>query len=837
MSDSTPRLNDRFVARSRVFSGIASVMVMLIGAFALSGWVFGIAELKGFGGAITMKVNGGLAFIFGGLSALLLRHGERHRAAQWGGMAAAAVLGLIGAATLSQHVVGWNLGIDQVLFIEEPGAVGTMSPGRMGPPASTSFTLAGVALLLLHRRRAVTAAQLGALVVGFIALFAGTGYAYGVEWLYGVARITGIAVHTSVALLLLSASILFAYPDRGVAALIASDAIGGVMARRLLLFALAGPLLLGWILLRLQDLRYFDTRFGVALLVLALTAILFAVTAQTAVQVNRAEGRRVAAESRVRDRLHEIEKMMEALPIAVFIASDRSGETIVGNRAAREFFRMAEGEPNLSLSAPGAQERIRVRTYSEGVEIAAQELPVQRAAREGVAVHDMELDAVFDDGTLRHGLVTALPLLDEREGPRGAVASLMDITPWKIARQEREELLTRERDARSEAEAANRAKDEFLATVSHELRTPLNAILGWATMLRDHTVKDEALVERALATIERSCRTQAQLIEDLLDVSRIVAGKLLLDTKPVDLVSVIKAAADSVRPAADMKQVQLRITADPAASQVTGDSTRLQQVIWNLLSNAVKFSSNGGLIEVTLRTEDDSAVVEVSDSGEGIEPDFLPFVFERFRQADGAKTRRFTGLGLGLSIARSIAEMHGGTIEATSAGRGRGSRFTVRFPPMRTRSAAAVAQAPSPPATTTTTRSSLHGLRILAVDDEADIRTMVRTLLEQHGADVMAVASPQEALDAVSGWKPDLLVSDIGMPGPDGYDLIRRLRELERGQTRHTPAIALTTHVSIDERLRALTAGYQMFVPKPVEPSELIAIIEDLTGRASVGTT
>jgi CheY-like chemotaxis protein len=319
----------------------------------------------------------------------------------------------------------------------------------------------------------------------------------------------------------------------------------------------------------------------------------------------------------------------------------------------------------------------------------------------------------------------------------------------------------------------------------------------------------------------------------LLDVSRIVSGKLRLDVRPIELISVIKAAIDSVRPGAEAKGIHLQLVADPAADHITGDANRLQQVIWNLLTNGIKFTPVGGLVQVKLVRVDSQAEITVSDTGEGISDEFLPYVFDRFQQADGTTTRKHGGLGLGLAIVRHLVEMHGGTIQAHSAGSGQGASFTVRIPLTATYSTGPLRTVPSEPKelSITTEWPNLNGLRVLAVDDERDTRDMLKGVLEQYGVDVMTAASAMEALDALTGWKPDLIVCDIGMPEEDGYSLIRKIRKLEPEQGGNTPAVALTGYVRVEERMRALAAGFQMFVPKPVEADELASIIANLVGR------
>lgn len=394
--------------------------------------------------------------------------------------------------------------------------------------------------------------------------------------------------------------------------------------------------------------------------------------------------------------------------------------------------------------------------------------------------------------------------------------------------------LAQEQIARTEAEHANRLKDEFLATVSHELRTPLHAVIGWSHMLRSGGL-DEATTLRAIETIERNAKSQAQLVEDLLDVSRVVMGKLRLNIAPVDLASVINAAIDSVQLAAESKNIQLEVTLDPSARHVSGDSSRLQQVIWNLLSNAIKFTPPGGRVQVRLERADKDAQIKVSDTGEGINPDFLPFIFDRFRQADGSSTRKHGGLGLGLAIVRHLVEQHGGRVSADSPGEGHGTTFTIGLP------LAAAQKSPQGRSRETenlraseiniaplTSLPSLEGVQVLVVDDEPDTLSMFAVMLTEHRAKVQTATSAAEALEILQWFKPDVLVSDLAMPGEDGYSLIGKVRALSAENGKQIPAVALTAYVRIEDRVRALAAGFNMFVPKPVEPSELITAIANL---------
>jgi PAS domain S-box-containing protein len=417
---------------------------------------------------------------------------------------------------------------------------------------------------------------------------------------------------------------------------------------------------------------------------------------------------------------------------------------------------------------------------------------------------------------------TLSPVL--RDGRRvSSVLEVRDISWQKRIEEEREQLLDSERAARSAAERATRAKDELLATLSHELRTPLNAILGWASMLQKGTL-DAAATERGLAVIERNARAEAQLVEDLLDVSRIAAGKMRIDVRRVTPTDVVDAAVDSVRFAAEAKQIRLAADLDRQAGEVMADAGRLQQVVWNMLTNAIKFTPKGGRVRVSLRRADAQVEIAVRDTGQGIAPDFLPYVFERFRQADSSTTRRHTGLGLGLALVKQLVEMHGGTVRAESEGVGHGATFTVTLPvaPPCWHGAEALAAA----------RASLRGVRVLVVDDEEDTRELVQRLLAECQAEVVAVESAPAALDAVERFHPDVLLSDIGMPQQDGYQLVRTLRERDAEHGGRTPAAALTAFARPEDRDRALRAGYQMHVAKPVEANELIAVVADLAGRA-----
>jgi len=399
----------------------------------------------------------------------------------------------------------------------------------------------------------------------------------------------------------------------------------------------------------------------------------------------------------------------------------------------------------------------------------------------------------------------------------------------------RSRLLTSEKAARREAEEANRLKDEFLATVSHELRTPLTAIVGWTTLLRTGEL-DREKTNRAIETIYRNAHSQVQLISDLLDIARVISNKLSLTISTVNVALAIEAALDAVRPEADSKKIQLKSQYEAGFPLITGDAERLQQIIWNLLSNAIKFTPKGGTVQVELKQVESFAEITVTDSGIGIESEFLPFVFDRFRQANSATTRSHKGLGLGLSIVRELTELHDGTVSVLSDGKGKGATFAIRIP---------IHRPPEAPGSSTAANSNvvlenlsrvvspefLRGLKVLVVDDEQDTREFVRTVLEKSGASVMTSYSVPHALDIFERHRPDCVISDIGMPDEDGYSFIQRVRALPRHMGGETPVAALTAYARDEDRLRILRSGFQAYILKPVEPGDLVVAVAGLVRK------
>jgi PAS domain S-box-containing protein len=462
----------------------------------------------------------------------------------------------------------------------------------------------------------------------------------------------------------------------------------------------------------------------------------------------------------------------------------------------------------------------------------------------GYRLTDVESVERDREGNIKYFSNNLVGVVDNGSVVRGW-GTQRDVTDQKRAEQERELSLAREQAARMQAEEANRLKDEFLATLSHELRTPLTAILGWAHMLKAGGL-DEATARHAVETVERNAHAQRQLVEDVLDVSRIVTGQLRIERTAVNLLDVVRAALDSVRPAADAKRIELQCSFDPRAGLVAGDPTRLQQVVWNLLSNAVKFTSAGGVVRIGVERLLAQMRITVSDTGQGIAPDFLPYVFDRFRQADGSTTRQYGGLGLGLAIVRHLVEAHGGSVHAYSAGAGAGATFTVDLPPLpgeATRTAESGVLKSAGHAGDARPGDSggddegdiappLVGLRVLVVDDDEDALEMLAAFLGRKGAEVSKAVSAAAALKELSGREFDVIISDIAMPVVDGYELMRRVRASGDALGGRTPSVALTAYASDGDRAQALRAGFQRHLAKPVEPRELLEVIADLAGKA-----
>jgi signal transduction histidine kinase/FixJ family two-component response regulator len=539
---------------------------------------------------------------------------------------------------------------------------------------------------------------------------------------------------------------------------------------------------------------------------------------QSAVRINFRQRELASQMARIQDLQSKLAEALEASELGTFYCPMPLDKIIWNNQCKAHFWLPPDAEIDFerfySILHPDDRERTR------------------QAVTASVAngeKYDIEYRTVSPKGSIRWVRATGQTQRDAQGKPLGFSGTTQDITGRKRWEEEREQILASERAARIAGERANRLKDEFLATLGHELRTPLNAITGWLELLRLDAEDPKTILE-GVEVIERNVRVQAQLIDDLLDVSRIISGKVRLDIKPVQLGEVLRAALETVQPTAFAKGVRLESVVQAHAPAISGDFGRLQQVVWNLLTNAIKFTPRGGKVQVLLETVNSSLVVRVSDTGEGISPDFLPHVFERFRQADGSPSRQHGGLGLGLSIVKTLMEMHGGQVSAHSAGKGRGATFEIRLP---VRLAKPPVGEPLPEAPQYQGNSGPHGrpdlagVVILVVDDDPDAREMMHRLLESCRATSVEAADAAEALRLIAETRPDLILSDIGMPGTDGYKMIEEARR--KGIT--VPAVALTAFARSEDRVRSILSGFQAHLAKPIEPAELLALVASMTGR------
>ncbi|HEX3951841.1 MAG TPA: ATP-binding protein [Steroidobacteraceae bacterium] len=533
----------------------------------------------------------------------------------------------------------------------------------------------------------------------------------------------------------------------------------------------------------------------------------------------------------LRDSKERYRTLFDLAPVAVY-SCDASGVIREYNRRAAELWGRYPEPGDTDERFCGSFKMYR----SDGSHMPHEQCPMGDVLSGHVPeVRDGEVVVERPDGSRIIVIVNIAPLMDDQGRITGAINCFYDVTERKNFERERETLFASERASRLEAEEANRSKDIFLATLSHEVRTPLHAMLGWATILQKKQCTEQE-VRAGAEVIARNCRAQAQLLEDVLEVSRIVTGKLRLEVKPCELASVINAAIEVVRPAANAKQIKLTASIDPRMSPSVCDEVRIQQVVWNLLSNAVKFTPKGGCVQVMLDREESQARISISDNGQGIEPGLLPYVFDRFRQADSSTRRKLGGLGLGLSIAKHIVELHGGTVEARSDGEGRGATFLVRLPVQAVRiSSGPVNVEPSEYEHAAQGRHDrietdvhLNGVRILVVDDELDALRLVGKVLADVGASITMAGSVHEAIVAIEKEVPHVLISDLGMPEQDGFDLIQWVRA-EGHTADQLPAVALTAFANKGHENSALLGGFQIHIPKPVDPDYLLAVVAGLT--------
>ncbi len=809
---------------------IAALLAALLGAAVLAGWAFGISALKSvFPGYAAMQPNAAMLFVVAGVAARLLASQRTGRRARLAAKALGALVAVVAVGTLVEYFGGLDLGIGGALFRNAVRATSPSHPGRMAPASALAFAFLGCSLLVhdVETRGSGRPSQVLALTATLVPLQAFIVYAYGVEPLSRVASYTQLPLHAGVGFALLSAALVLDRPGAGFVRVFSEPGLAGFMARRLGIAIFLLPIVLGWLFV-VAGLRYgqYEALLGASFLVISAIIIGGAVVWWNAVALDEAESERARAQETEREQRERLRTTVASIGDGV-IATDVLARVTLLNAVAESLTGWSEaeakgrslGEVFLAFDE-ASRERLEPPTDRVFQELDVVPLPQRAllASRDG-REHPVE--------------GSAAPIQDDSGVTRGAVIVFRDITERRRMEEERGKLLASEQAARTDAERASRAKDEFIATVSHELRTPLNGVLGWARLLRSGKLDKDATA-RAVEAIERNATTQAQIVDDLLDVSRIVRGQLRLDVRAIELTPIIEAAIDTVRPAAQARNIIVAAVLSPRAGPVSGDAGRLQQVVWNLLSNAIKFTPPGGRVEVLLERGEEGVRIEVKDTGVGIDPAFASHLFERFRQADSSSTRAHGGLGIGLAIVRHLVEAHGGTVSAKSEGLGKGAIFTVGLPVPSRRPRLPLPEVVRPPAFAEEAlrpAPSLSALRVLIVDDDADTLEVVKELLEQAGAQVTAAASAMEALEALRAQPPDVLVSDIGMPGEDGYSLIRRIRSLDPARGGRVPAAALTAYTQVEDRRQVLLAGYQEYLPKPIDPSELTAAVARLAGR------
>jgi len=811
-----------------VLARAAAEATAFLGIAVLIGWALDLPLLRaGLPGSLSVKANSAMAFLAAGLSARTLASRRAGPRARLLAKIAGGVVASVGFFTLVEYIAPVNLGIDQLLVREPPGATGTTYPGRMAPNSALAFLFIGVALAVhdIETEAGTRPAQLLALAAALVPLQAIIGFAYGVEPMEGLAANTRVPFYAGIGFLLLVSSLLFDRPQSGLMRVFTGPGLAGFMARRLIGAVFVVPIGLGWLFLvvGLRAGRY-EALLGASFVVVSAVVVAAAVVYWNALALGDMESERLRAEETERKQREWLRTTLASIGDAV-IATDVGGIVTLVNAVAEKL----TGAGSQAVGRPLAE-------VFRAVDASRQPIPDPVAAalaKGGPAPLGPGVTLLALSGVEYPVEGSAAPIRAEGGQPQGVALIFGDRTEERRGEAERAALLAREQEARAEAERASRTKDEFIATVSHELRTPLNAVLGWARLLRTGRL-DASSTVRAMEAIERSAMTQAQIVDDLLDVARIVRGRLKLDVREVDLAAAVEGAADTIGPAADAKGISVELHLEPGAGMVRGDPGRLQQVTWNLLANAIKFTPPGGRVEVRLQRLPDRVRLQVQDDGAGIDASFLPHVFERFRQADSSPTRAHGGLGIGLAIVRHLVEAHGGSVAAASAGRNQGACFTVDLPLPIDLSRAEPrlpGRSGSRPGLAASEVASLSDLHILVVDDDVDTLEAVRQLLEQAGARVSTASSAADAFQALTGEVPDVLLSDIGMPGEDGISLIQRIRGLDPAQGGRVPAAAITAYTQASDRDRALGAGFQAFLAKPVDPRELAEVVARLAGR------
>ena len=840
----------------RVFSISFAALAFCIGGAALMGWILDNDILKRVHPSlVTMKANTAVCLMLVASAVFLLQDSSASKPKRIIAVLFGAIVASIGLITLSEHILGWNTGLDQLLFHESQKEAGLSFPGRMGVAASLNFSLLGITLSLIDVRAArwFRLSNISVLLVVTITLLVFLYYFYGIEQGEPIALYFTIALHTVVAFLSLCGAILLARPERGLAAAVLGNTLGAVVARRMLPAFLV-VILLGWIRNVARDAGLIGPGFATAAFVVAVLLLLGVLIWLTALSLNRIdrERRRVdLAQRRTENRLEVLFRVSELIrtlhdPYELsYAVAEHVGIHLDVRRC---LFNETDVERDLEIVH---------RDYCDGVESVAGEHRISdyssitsREMQQGLTV--VNNDSKTDPRTAAdyhrsyeptgERAYIAFPLLREgrwvasfwasvdqpREWTKEEVSLLQTVAErtWTAIEKlrsetERERLLQSVEEARDAAEKANQLKDEFLATLSHELRNPLNVILGYSELLlRMKEIEQSPHLVQMGEALRRNAQSQSQLINDLLDLSRLQRGKISLNQETVSLATIIDNAVETVRTDAATKGVEIRLHASEQLLLVEGDRLRLQQIAWNILNNAVKFTPSGGSIEISLNNEGDRAAFVVTDTGQGIDPSFLPHVFEMFRQADGSNRRRHGGMGIGLALVRQLVQLHGGTISAESGGPNKGSRFTVRLPLLRETAALTAPAHPGPQLNVFSETS------FLVLDDSEDSIAMMAELLKLAGAHVVTATNGVDALRIASENDFDVILSDISMPEMDGFEFLERLRRIDGRQD--VPVVAITGFGRSDDIERARAAGFYSHLTKPLDLMALTDVMEQL---------
>jgi len=847
---------DQQLKRYKTVSIGLAALAFCIGGAALLGWIFDIEVLKRIHPTlVTMKANTAVCLMLVALSVFLLQDSSASKWKRIVGLLFGAIVASVGLITLSEHIFGWNTGLDQLLFYESPKEAGLSFPGRMGVAASLNFSFLGIALALLDVRSArwFRISNVLVLAVVTITLLVFLYYFYGIEQGERIAAYFTIALHTVVAFLSLCGAILLARRDRGLTAALLGNSLGAVVARRMLPAFLV-VILLGWIRTVARNAGLTSPGFATAAFVVAILLLLGVLIWLTALSLNRTDRERRLvdlAQRRAENRLavlFRISELIRTLQDPNELSYAVAEQVGIHLDVRRCLFNETDVERDLEIVH---------RDYCDGVPSVAGEHRISEYS--SITSHEMELgqtvvnnDSKTDPRTAAdyhrsyepsgERAYIAVPLMREgkwvaslwasvdqpREWTREEVGLLQAVAErtWTAieklrAEAERERLLQSVEEARDAAEKANQLKDEFLATLSHELRNPLNVILGYSELLlRMSEIEQSPRLVQMGEALRRNAQSQSQLINDLLDLSRLQRGKISLNQETVSLPAIIDNAVETVRADAATKGVEIRLNPSEHLLFVEGDRLRLQQIAWNLLNNAVKFTPSGGRIEISLINEGATGAFVVKDTGQGIDPSFLPHVFEMFRQADGSNRRRHGGLGIGLALVRQLVQLHGGTISAESEGPNKGSRFTVRLPLLRETASLAVSATAAPELNVFSETS------FLVLDDSEDSIAMMAELLRLAGAQVVTATNGVDALRIVSENEFDVILSDISMPEMDGFEFLQRLRKIDGRQD--VPVVAITGFGRHDDVERARAAGFYSHLTKPIDLQALTDVLKQL---------